>query len=197
MYEPSQLVIDSTSYDEWLYFDLDIYLDDPMCMETCRDTDAEELPGWDIAFQRFKIMSNGGVSGSGGVEIAIIKDQEYAEVINAPEDGYDFDQEDSEDDEDSDPDYVFNQADPWFSYDLMTHSLSTKDYVYVVNTTDDQYVKIAIDDYYNEVGDSGYFNLQLEGLSAPWVFMWGANISTAIVVVEVMSLMILSLRELS
>ena len=57
----SELVVDATSYEEWTYFDLDLYTDDPSCMESCRGESAEDLTGWDIAFQRFKVMSNGGV----------------------------------------------------------------------------------------------------------------------------------------
>lgn len=163
----SELVIDTTSYEEWTYFDLDLYIDDPSCMESCRGRSVDDLTGWDIALQRFKIMSNGGVSGSGDVEIAIIKDQSYDEVTEAPSSGYEVDQEDSEADEDSDPDYVFNQADPWFEYDFMSHSLSTKNYVYIVRTTEGQYVKISIEDYYNDVGDAGYVDLRLERVVAP------------------------------
>ena len=167
MLASSELLVDATSYEDWVYFDLDLYIDDPTCTESCLGGAEGEIVGWDIAFQRFKIKSNGGVSGSGGVEIAIIKDQSYPEVTKAPADGYELDQEDSEADEGSDPDYVFNQADPWFNYDFMSHTLSTKNYVYVVRTTGDQYVKVAIDDYYNEVGDAGYLYIKLESVSAP------------------------------
>ena len=89
------------------------------------------------------------------------------EVTEAPSSGYEVDQEDSEDDVDSDPDYVFNQADPWFNYDFMSHTLSTKNYVYVVRTTEEQYVKITIEDYYNDVGDAGYVYLKLERIAGP------------------------------
>ena len=101
------------------------------------------------------------------VEVAILTDQPYEEVSEAPTSGYVRDQEDSDADEDEDPDYVFNQAEPWYNYDFMSHTLSTKNYVYVVRTTEGRYVKIAVDDYYNDVGDAGYMYLRLESLPAP------------------------------
>ena len=152
----SQLIIDATSYDAWVYIDLDKLIEEPSCLEICQNTNPMEIPGWDLAFQRFLVKSNGGISGSGGVEIAIIKDQDFAAITEIPMSGYEQDQEDSTADEDSDPDYVFNQADAWYQYDFMTHTLATKNYVYVVRTTVGNYVKVLIKDYYNEIGDSGY-----------------------------------------
>ena len=152
----SQLMIDATSRDSWVYIDLDEFIENPSCPSRCQSTDVTEISGWDLAFQRYFVKSNGGVSGSGGVEIAMIEDQDFDDVKEVPMSGYEQDQEDSTDDEDSDPDYVFNQADGWYQYDFMTHTLSTKNYVYVVLTTDGNYVKVLIKDYYNEIGDAGY-----------------------------------------
>ena len=84
---PSTLVVDASDREAWVYFDLDLSFD-PL---------EEEDEGWDIAFQRFKVKSNGGVTGDGGVEIAILKDVEYDEITQAPIDMYLVDQEDSDD----------------------------------------------------------------------------------------------------
>lgn len=163
----SELIIDSSSEESWVYFDLDAYLENPESIQGSIFDDAENNVDWDIAFQRYQIMSNGGISGSGNVEIAIIKDQGYSTIDQAPSTGYQVDAEDSEEDEDANPDYVFNQADAWYSYDISTHTLKSKAYTYIVKTTQGNYFKIAIDDYYNEVGDSGYLTMRVESVLAP------------------------------
>ena len=163
----TELVIDSSSEESWVYFDLDAYLENPESIQESIFDDAENNVDWDIAFQRYQIMSNGGISGSGNVEIAIIKDQDYSTIDKAPSTGYQVDAEDSEEDEDANPDYVFNQADAWYSYDISTHTLKSKAYTYIVKTTQGNYFKIAIDDYYNEVGDSGYLTMRVESVLAP------------------------------
>ena len=163
----SELVIDSTADESWVYFDLETYLENPESLESSLSADLESVSGWDIAFKRYQIMSNGGVSGSGEVEIAIIKDQDYESVEQAPSADYQVDAEDSEADEDANPDYVFNQADAWYSYDISTHTLKTKEYVYVIKSTQENYFKVSVDDYYNEVGDSGYIKMRVESILAP------------------------------
>ena len=163
----SELVIDSTSEESWIYFDLDTYLENPESLESSLSDDLESISGWDIAFKRYQIMSNGGVSGSGNVEIAIIKDQDYESIEQAPSEDYQVDAEDSEADEDTNPDYVFNQADAWYSYDISSHTLKTKAYTYVIKSTQENYFKVSIDDYYNEVGDSGHVTMRVESVLAP------------------------------
>ena len=163
----SELIIDSTSSESWVYLDLDSYLDDPESTQQSLFDDVESAAGWDIAFQRYKVMSNGGISGAGNVSIAIIKDQDFDMISQAPSEGYQVDEEDSEADEDTDPDYVFNRADAWYAYDFNSHTLSTKNYTYVVKTTQGNYFKIAIDDYYNLVGDAGYLTIRVESITAP------------------------------
>ena len=60
-----QRVLNATSNESWVYFDLDtasvIYPENPQA-----DSD------WDIAFQRFKIKLNGGVSGPAGVAVSAL-----------------------------------------------------------------------------------------------------------------------------
>ena len=133
---------------------------DQSALETTEDD------AWDIAFQRFKIKSNGGISGDAGVEIAILKDYEYDSVLVAPNDMYLVDQDDS-DDEDKVPDYVFNSGDQWYNYDFSSHALSTRNYVYVINSTEQNYFKMMILDYYDSAGNSAYIKFMINRINPP------------------------------
>ena len=156
---PNTIIVDATSKEDWIYFDLDQSLSTP--------TTEMAMPGWDIAFQRYKVKSNNGVSGDEGVEVAIVEDMMYEEVEATPDDVmFLIDQEDS-DDYGSDPDYVFNMGDQWYDYDLTTHTLSARDTVYIVHSTEDQYFKILFLDYYNEVGDSAFLKIKLQQIEPP------------------------------
>lgn len=70
--------LDATSSSDWVYFNLAanavVYPDDP---ENSRD--------WDIAFQRFKVKVNGGVSGNGGASIGVVKNTAFDGVTAVPE----------------------------------------------------------------------------------------------------------------
>ena len=51
---------------------------------------------------------------------------------------------------------AFGGADPWYAYDLLTHTLSPQPYVYVVRTGDGGHFKIAFTNYYDAAGTSGF-----------------------------------------
>ena len=153
---PSTFVIDASNREEWVYFDLDFSFD-PL---------SEDIEGWDLAFQRFKVKSNGGISGDGDVEVAILKDVIYEDIQNAPEAMYLVDQDDSDDDGDT-PDYVFNQGDQWYEYDLSTHTLSPRENVYIIRSTDGLYFKLRFLDYYNEVGDPALVKVMMGQINPP------------------------------
>ena len=153
---PSTFVIDASNREEWVYFDLDFSFD-PL--------DQEE-DGWDLAFQRFKVKSNGGISGEGEVEVAILDDIDFEDLTEAPSALYLVDQDDSDDDGDT-PDYVFNTEGEWFEYDLSTHTLSPRSQVYVIHSTDDQYFKLSFLDYYNDVGDPALIKVMIAQINPP------------------------------
>ncbi len=72
-------VLDATRNDEWVYFNL---AENAVVYPAQPDNSRE----WDIALQRFKIKTNGGVSGSGGVQIAVLKDSAFDAVQSIPAD---------------------------------------------------------------------------------------------------------------
>ena len=152
-------LVDAKSTEEWVYLNLDTG------MEVQPENPEEDLT-WDLAFQRFKIKSNGGISGTGEVEIARLSGMDFAELMAAPADGYQVDAEDSED-LDSEPDYVFLGETPWFDYDITEHTLSPADFVYVIMSVEGTYFKFQMLDYYDEAGTSGYPLFQWGMVSAP------------------------------
>ena len=170
------MIIDATSETEWVYLELDQLNElrqDAMNSEGQEEfvlsqstLETTESDDWDIAFQRFKIKSNGGISGDAGVEIAILKDTLYEDISVAPNDMYLVDQMDS-DDQDVVPDYVFNLDDQWYEYEFSSHTLSTRNYVYVIHTTDDHYFKFMIEDYYDNAGNSGYVTCTIQQINPP------------------------------
>lgn len=117
--------------------------------------DAASSAEWDLGFQRFHIVSNGGVSGSGGASVATLADRTFESVLEAPEDGYIADQADS-DDSDSIANSAFEQGDGWYAYDETTNRLSPRAIVYVVRTARGADYKLSLIDYYDAAGSSGH-----------------------------------------
>jgi hypothetical protein len=144
--------------DAWVYFDFQsgaqVTPDAP-----------EDDDGWDLAFQRFHIRSNGGSSGSGDAEVAVL-DDDFDTLDAAPEGEYLADSEDG-DDEGSEPDTAFEIDDGWYAYDPSSHTLSTRGLVYVVRTPEGDYFKLELLGYYDEAGNDGRPSFRWAPLAAP------------------------------
>lgn len=120
--------------------------------------DPPAAESWDIAFQRFHVKSNGGVSGTAGVRVAPLTDVAFEDVSEPPADGWREDQPDS--DLDGHDDYVISGQDPtWWEYDLETHVISMTGVVWVVESNQGRHYKLELVDYYADVNgsaESGY-----------------------------------------
>lgn len=138
-------IVDSTSETAWMYVDF--------------ETGAKVTPtdAWDLRFQRFHISSNSGVSGTGGVAIAPIANTTFAQVTSPPATGYLVDNADGNGD--NLPDYVFDQGDTWYDYNVTTHVLTPRANVYVVKTDGGSTLKLELTKYYDDAGTSGWFTL--------------------------------------
>ncbi len=147
-----QAVINATRSDAWVDLDL--------------DTGAETSTGWDLSLQRFKLRSNGGDSGSGGVSVAALPGASFESVTRAPTDGYVTDRPDG-DDANTDPDTAFNVGDGWYAYDGMFHTLTPRDITWVVRSTEGRYYRVRVDRYYDAAGTSGYVTLRWAAVEAP------------------------------
>lgn len=139
-----QTSVDATSETEWVYFDLETGTQ----LEVANPD--EDLQ-WDLAFQRFHIASNSGISGSAGAEVAILE-QAFDDVTAVPTDGFIVDDADG-DDENESPDYAFHE---WYDYNFMTHVLTPKAWTYVVVTGSGNAFKVAVEHYYDDAGTSGH-----------------------------------------
>jgi len=137
------LVMDATDAERWSALDLD----------GGRVT-VEEDSGWDLAFQRFEIKVNGGISGDGGVEVVAVSAM-YQDDIEVPAGGWLTDEPDADGDEV--PEYALLT---WYSYDYETHLLNPAEVVYIVRTSEDALFKLAFDSYYDNSGTPARISLR-------------------------------------
>jgi hypothetical protein len=152
-------LVDATVETEWQQLDLD----------TGRQAEGET--DWDIAFSRFRIRTNGGVTGPGGVQVAALEGPSFEDVTRAPDEGFAADREDSVGDggdSDGDPDNVFNSgAEDWYDYNVMTHELSPKDVTYVIASSEQRFYKLRIVDYYDSAGTPAQLKFLWAEIEAP------------------------------
>lgn len=149
-------VIDATDYDVPQHWDL--------------DSGERKKSGWDLLFRRFLILSNGGVSGDGGVQILKLPDIEFDELTRAPDADEDWqvDEADGPDDEDAFPDNPFcNGTEDWYDYDLNTHTLTARDTVYVIRSTEGRFFKLQLLDYYDAVGTPAFVEFMWAEIDPP------------------------------
>lgn len=144
----SMTTIDASNAEAWVYFSFESGAE-------VTPADPQSSPDWDLAFQRFHIISNGGASGSGGAAVAVLVDQPFSSVSSAPEDGFISDEPDSDDDDDV-VDSAFAAGDGWYDYDSSTNHLSPRPLVYVVRTSGGAHYKLELLDYYDAAGTSGH-----------------------------------------
>lgn len=145
----------ASSKEIWVYMDL----------ETGEEVDVSNpstSDDWDIAFQRFRIILNGGVNGNGGVEVAVLEGAGFGAVTDAPGDGYTTDEDDGEDEGEIPDDAIrigpTSETGPW-AYDIETHELSGSGAVFVVKSVEGNFFKLEFLEYYNDVGDAGYVEM--------------------------------------
>jgi hypothetical protein len=142
-----RVTVDATSAQNWVFLDLEV---ESLHVE-------EDAPGWDIALSRQRIKLNGGVSGTGGVEVAVVEAARVEDVSSAPTDGFVSDLPD-DDDENAEPEYAF---DVWFDYNPDNHVLTAKDLVFVVRSTEGLLWPTEVVTYYDEAGTSGYMQIRV------------------------------------
>jgi hypothetical protein len=149
-------LVDATEETDWQEWDLD----------TGNVGSGER--DWDIGFSRFRIKTNGGANGPGGVYVAALPEQSYEALTQAPVEGFAADRPDSEQDTDSDPDNVFNSGDEdWYNYDVMRHELSPKDICYVIASSEGAFYKFVIDEYYDSAGTPAMIQFRWAAIEAP------------------------------
>lgn len=149
-------VVDASDHEVWRRLDL--------------DSGYSREEGWDLSFRRFFVLSNGGVSGDGGVQVLRLRDAEFGDVTAAPgpEAEWLVDLPDGEADDDSEADSPFNDGvNDWYDYELSTHKLTSRKFVYVIRSTEARFYKLIFDDYYSDVGTSGVLTFRWARIPGP------------------------------
>lgn len=151
-------------------------------------TNPKTTDNWDIAFNRYNIRTNGGVSGIGEAEVVNTNSKDFAAVTKAPAEGYEKDKEvteygrprpgqtqPSETKSEKNPviSGTVNKQDSkgWYNYtppkqgENTPHFEITK-YVYVLKTAKGgKYVKIQLTGYTNDKNETGYITFSYDFLT--------------------------------
>lgn len=152
--------VEATAKESWVYVD----------MVGQKDVPASEATGttaWHLGFQRFKIITNSGVSGPGAVETAALPGQPFATLTQAPATGYTSDREDGADGN-QEIDSAFLEGDGWYEYDLSVHKLLPRDVTYVVHLPEG-YFKLRLEDYYARAGTAGTLRFRWAPVAPPGI----------------------------
>ncbi len=146
-------IINATSETQWVYFSFDKN-------DSVKISDPKNSTGWDIAFKRFYVRSNGGLSGIGsaGADSANVNGQtgfdsyksvtstnfstdKYMQVMTYM--GYGMDT-------------VNPVLYTWFNYNFGTNTLVPTNMVFIVKTASGNYAKVWIESYYSDLNVPGY-----------------------------------------
>ncbi|MBK6683324.1 MAG: hypothetical protein IPG45_02540 [Deltaproteobacteria bacterium] len=166
-----ELTLDASHQTDWLY----LALTDRSLKAPAAPLDSTE---WDLAFRRFHVRVNGGVSGTKGVEVATLTGTAFDAVTQAPDSGYRMDTAKGEGGE-APPDFVnavdanlaFNLPNEesesgWYHYDPVAHTLSPAEVVYVVRVGA-QHHKLRFLAYYDSAGTPGFVKIQIAPVDPP------------------------------
>jgi hypothetical protein len=122
---------------------------------------------WDLAFQRYRIKTNGGKSGSGKGSVAnsYMKGQTGFDALKVVPDTATFttDESISIAVQQGYATYIVNpEIYTWFAIELAAQGtqIVPTDYIYIVKTNDGKYAKVWLKSYYSASNASGYVTFQ-------------------------------------
>jgi hypothetical protein len=152
--------VKSTSSSEWKYFSF-------VSNDTVTVTDPEHSSAWDLAFQRYRIKTNSGLSGSGlgGAANSYMKGQSGFDALKAVPDTSTFavDEEISVAIIMGYATYVVNPLlYTWFSLEFSAQGtqIIPSDDIYIIKTSTGKYAKVWFKSYYSATNLSGYVTFQ-------------------------------------
>ena len=152
--------INSTGSTTWKYFSFDIN-------DTIKVTDPANSMVWDLAFQRYRIKTNGGKSGSGLGSAANTyqKGQTGFDALKLVSDTLTFASDDSVEIavQQGYATYVINpKLYSWFTLELATQGtqIVPTNFIYVIKTSTGKYAKVWFKSYYSATNMSGYITIQ-------------------------------------
>lgn len=130
MVGPELFTADATAENQWQFFSFArgslVGEGDPL--------------GWDLAFQRFRVIVNGGAGFAGAGGVVDLGEVSFDEVESVPAEGYIGNRVRS--------DTVNVPLRDWYSYSYFSHLLSPKPKVYAIRTADGRYAKLQFMGYY-------------------------------------------------
>jgi len=152
--------VNSSSSTTWTYFSF-------AKNDTVVVADPENSLEWDLAFQRYRIRTNGGKSGSGAGSAAnsYQKGEAGFDALKVVSDTVTFTDDDSIEIavQQGYATYIVNpELYTWFSIELAAQGtqIVPSDYVYIVRTADGKYAKVWFKSYYSTLNVSGYVTFQ-------------------------------------
>lgn len=152
--------INSSSSTIWKYFSFEKN-------DTVTITDPLTSKGWDLAFQRYRVKTNGGLSGSGMGSAAnsYKKGQAGFDALTAVSDTASFSADASVQIavQQGYATYILNpELYTWFSIELASQGtqIVPSDFIYIVKTADGKYAKVWFKSYYSATNASGHVTIQ-------------------------------------
>lgn len=158
--QSQEFEINSTGSTTWKYFSF-------TTNDTVSVTDPATSTAWDLAFQRYRVKTNGGLSGNGSGSAAnsFKKGQTGYDALTVVPDTTTFaaDASISIAVQQGYATYVVNPAlYTWFSLEFATQGtqIVPSDYIYIVKTASGKYAKVWFKSYYSATNLSGYVTFQ-------------------------------------
>jgi hypothetical protein len=149
---PLLYTLDARDPESWTYFDFS--------RGSVVEVPHQFVVDWDLAFQRHKVLANGGATNpKGKAAILNLGEVSWDDVTEATAAGY---VDDTIATISADSIVTENLAiKSWYDYNWLTHLLRPKPYVYVIRTADGKYAKLRLVSYYCEGGQaSGCFTFE-------------------------------------
>jgi hypothetical protein len=152
--------INSTGSTAWKYFSF-------ASNDTITIADPSNSTAWDLAFQRYRIKTNGGKSGSGlgSAANSYQKEQTGFDALKIVSDTATFALDDSISIA-IQQGYAYYVVNPvlytWFTLEFATEGtqIVPSDYIYVLKTATGKYAKVWFKSYYSPENISGYVTFQ-------------------------------------
>ena len=154
--------VNSTSATTWKYFSF-------ATNDTISVSDPATSNEWDLAFQRYRIRTNGGKSGNGMGSAAnsFLKGQAGFDALKLVPDTTTFTNDDSIEIavQQGYSTYIVNpELYTWFSMEMATQGtqIVPSDFIYIVKTASGKYAKVWFKSYYSATNASGYVSFQFK-----------------------------------
>lgn len=142
---PVMYTLDARALNHWTFFDFS--------RGSVVEVPHQFSLAWDLAFQRHKIIANGGATNPKGKgAILNLGGVGFEAVTEAPADGYLTDTIAAIGPERIETENLAIKA--WYRYNFITHLLRAKPNVYVIRTAAGKFAKVRIVSYYCEGGNS-------------------------------------------